>query len=97
MRLDPTKAGKPILVDASPRMSSPSSFSPDGKSIVYVARWKGVDNLWMQSLDGKNRKQLTSFNKDLIFRYAYSREGKQITIQHGNLESDAFLFKDTTK
>ena len=31
------------------------AFTPDGKSIVYSVREKGVDNLWEQPLDGKPR------------------------------------------
>jgi len=97
IRLDPTDGGKTTDVDADSRMTSAPMFSPDGKSIVYVVREKGVDNLWEQSLDGKNRKQLTTFPKDLIFRYAFSKDGKQIAIERGNIESDAFLFHDTSK
>jgi hypothetical protein len=62
-----------------------------------VVREKGVDNLWEQSLEGQNRKQLTFFSKDLIFRYSYSKDGKQIAIERGNVESDAFLFHDSSK
>jgi eukaryotic-like serine/threonine-protein kinase len=97
IRLDPTAGGKPTMVDADQRMTSTPMFAPDGKSMVYVVREKGVDNLWEQSLDGKNRKQLTNFTKDLILRYAYSIDGKQIAIERGNLESDAFLFHDASK
>jgi Tol biopolymer transport system component len=97
IRLDPTGGGKPTLEDADPRMTSPPMFAPDGKSFVYVVREKGVDNLWEQSLDGKSRKALTDFTKDLIFRYVYSQDGKQIAIEPGNIESDAFLFHDTSK
>jgi serine/threonine protein kinase len=97
IRLDPTDGGKTTYVDADSRMTSTPVFAPDGGSIVYVVREKGVDNLWEQSLDGKNRKQLTAFPKDLIFRYAYSKDGKQIAIERGNIESDAFLFHDTSK
>jgi Tol biopolymer transport system component len=97
IRMDPVAGGKPTYVDADSRMTSPPSFGPDGKSIVYVVREKGVDNLWSQSLDGANRKQLTSFDKDLILRYAYSQDGKQIAIERGNIESDAFLFHDAAK
>jgi serine/threonine protein kinase len=97
IRLDPTEGGKPTYADADSRMISPPLFSPDNKSIVYVVREKGVDNLWTQGLDGRNRKQLTTFDKDLIFRYAYSQDGKEIAIERGNIESDAFLFRDTAK
>ncbi|HXT27429.1 MAG TPA: protein kinase [Candidatus Eisenbacteria bacterium] len=97
IRLDPTAGGKGSYVDADPRMSSPPLFGPDGKSIVYVAREKGVDNLWSQGIDGTNRKQLTSFDKDLIFRYAYSQDGKRIAIERGNIDADAFLLRDTSK
>jgi len=97
IRLDPTDGTKTVYVDADSRMTSTPVFSPDGKSIVYVVREKGVDNLWTQSLDGKNRKQLTFFPKDLILRYAYSKDGKQIALERGNVESDAFLFHDTSK
>jgi len=97
VRLDPTTGGKPTLVDADPRMTSTPLFAPDGKSVVYVVREKGVDNLWAETLDGKNRKPLTAFTKDLIIRYAYSQDGKQIAIERGNIEADAFLFHDTSK
>ena len=97
IRLDPTAGGKPTYAQADSRMVSPPLFGPDGKSIVYVAREKGVDNLWSQALDGTNRKQLTTFDKDLIFRYEYSQDGKQIAIERGNIDADAFLLRDTSK
>ena len=97
IRLDPTDGGTTTDIDADSRMTSTPTFSPDGKSIVYVVREKGVDNLWEQALDGKSRRQLTTFPKDLIFRYAFSKDGKQIAIERGDIESDAFLFHDTSK
>jgi serine/threonine protein kinase len=97
IRLDPTDGGKIVYVEADSRMISPPVFAPDGTSFVYVVREKGVDNLWAQSIDGKDRKQITFFPKDLIFQYVYSKDGKQLAIERGNIESDAFLFHDTSK
>lgn len=97
VRLDPTDGGKTVIVAADPRMVSRPVFSPDGKKITYVVREKGVDNLWEMSLDGKNQKQLTAFTKDSIFLYKFSKDGKQVAIEHGTIESDAFLFHDTSK
>jgi hypothetical protein len=39
----------------------------------------------------------TFFPKDLVFRYAYSKDGTQIAIERGNIESDAFLFYESAK
>lgn len=97
IRLDPTTGGKPTYAEADSRMVSAPLFGPDSKCIVYVARQKGVDNLWSQALNGTKRKQLTAFDKDLIFRYEYSQDGKQIAIERGNVEADAFLLRDTSK
>ena len=97
IRMDPTAGGKPTHVDADSRMNSVPMFAPDGKSLVYIVRERGVDNLWKQALDGKDRKAVTSFTKDLIFRYEYSLDGKQIAIERGNRDSDAFILRDTTK
>src|SRR5262249_45418154 len=97
IRMDPTTGGTPTLNEADQRMTSGASFGQDGKYIVYGVREKGVDNLWAQTLDGTNRKQLTSFGKDLIFQYRYSLDGKQIAIERGSIEADAFLLRDTSK
>jgi eukaryotic-like serine/threonine-protein kinase len=97
VRMDPTSGGKPSYLEADPRMNSAPLFAHDGKSIVYRVREKGVDNLWSEALDGSQRKPLTSFDRDLIFRYAFSQDGKQIAIERGSIEADAFILRDTAK
>ena len=37
-------------------------FSPDGKAVVYPARENGVDNLWLQPLDGFERARADQFH-----------------------------------
>jgi serine/threonine protein kinase len=73
------------------------AFTPDGKNVVYIVREKGVDNLWVQPLDGKPHRQLTHFKKDKLFRFEFSPDGSQIAIESGATESDAVLLHDESK
>jgi len=67
------------------------AFLPSGKAVVYVVREKGVDNLWIQPLDGTPRRQLTHFAAERIAGYAFSKDGAQLGIKRGHSESDAVL------
>jgi serine/threonine protein kinase len=80
-----------------PRASHPLKFAPDGKGVVYRVREKGVDNLWLQPLDGSAYRQLTHFTVDQIAGYAFSVDGARIAIERGHTESDAVLLRDTAK
>jgi eukaryotic-like serine/threonine-protein kinase len=40
------------VVNPDQRISGPPEFTPDGKAIVYPIREAGVDNLWMQPIEG---------------------------------------------
>jgi len=73
------------------------AFAPDGKSVVYGIRERGVDNLWEQPLDGKSRRQLTHFKKDKIFRFAFSPDGSKIALECGEVESDAVMLHDESR
>ena len=72
------------------------AFTPDGKGVVYLVREKGVDNLWLQPLDGAPHRQLTHFKKDKTFRFVFSPDGSKIAMECGELESDAVLLHDST-
>jgi len=73
------------------------AYAPDGKSIAYVVREKGVDNLWLQPLDGKSHRQLTHFKKDKTFRFAFSPDGSKIAMECGEVESDAVMLHDASQ
>jgi len=82
--------------DVDSRATWPLAFAPDGNSVVYAVRDKGVSNLWMQPLDGSAARQLTHFTSEAIEKFLFSRDGSQLAIQRGHLESDAVLLRDTT-
>jgi serine/threonine protein kinase len=69
-------------------------FSPDGKAVVYSARENGVDNLWLQPLDGSKGKQLTDFSSEKIYDFHWSFDGKQLAIVRGHTDSDVVLIRD---
>jgi eukaryotic-like serine/threonine-protein kinase len=101
------KAQKPIIFlfsletgqlvrayDYDPRHSGFLRFSPDGKGIVYPERDKGVDNLYVQPLDGGAPRQLTNFTSLKIYSYQWSADGKRLALVRGDSPSDLVLIKD---
>jgi Tol biopolymer transport system component len=98
LRLDNVETQKMAYADIDQRaLPEQLVFTPDGKGIVYVVREKGVDNLWLQPLDGKPRRQLTHFKTNRTFRYAFSPDGSKIAMECGQAESDAVLLHDESK
>jgi len=98
LRIDNVDTHQMVYNDVDQRaLPSDLAYTPDGKSIVYLVREKGVDNLWLQPLDGKPRRQLTHFKKDRIFRFVFSPDGSKIAVESGATESDAVLLHDESK
>lgn len=68
-------------------------FAPDGKGIVYPIRDKGIDNLWLQPLDGPGH-QLTHFTTLKILSYAWSWDGKSLAFVRRHSPTDLVLIRD---
>jgi eukaryotic-like serine/threonine-protein kinase len=97
LRVDSTETHQTQYHDIDQRALEAVTFSPDGKSIVYIVREKGVDNLWLQPLDGSVRKQLTHYATDRIGQFEYSPDGAKLAIERVHTESDAILFRDSAQ
>jgi len=98
LRMDSTEAHRMVYHDIDQRaLPDGLAFSPDGKSVVYVVREKGADNLWSQPLDGSTSKHLTHFTKEKIIRFVFSPDGSQLAIERGEKEADVVLLKDSSK
>jgi eukaryotic-like serine/threonine-protein kinase len=69
-------------------------FSPDGKAVVYPARENGVDNLWLQPLDGSKGHALTSFTAEHIYDFHWSFDGRQLALVRGHDDADVVLIRD---
>jgi eukaryotic-like serine/threonine-protein kinase len=84
-------------LEYDPRHNGQLRFSPDGKGIVYPIREKGVDNLWLQPLDGGSGHQITNFTSLKIYSYQWSADGKNLALVRGDSPTDLVLVQDTQK
>ena len=69
----------------------------DGRALNYIDTKDGVSNIWAQPIDGGPKRQLTNFKSDMIFNYAWSRDGKKLALARGSKTSDVVLIRDMTK
>ena len=69
-------------------------FSVDGKAVVYPTRENGVDNLWLQPLDGSKGRYITDFKSERIYDFHWSFDGKQLAMVRGHNDADVVLIRD---
>ena len=84
-------------LEYDPRHEGHLRFSPDGKAIVYPVREKGVDNLWLQPLDGGPGHRLTNFSSLKIYSYQWSPDGKSLALVRGDSPSDLVLIQESQR
>lgn len=84
------------LVHVNPAITSNAlSFTPDGKALAYPIRENGVDNLWVQPLDGSAGHKITNFNADQIGDFHWSPDGKSLALLRTHVDSDVVLIQQT--
>jgi serine/threonine protein kinase len=86
---------EPRLVQADPRIAFAGWFTPDGKALAYTIRDNGVDNVWVQPLDGSPGKKITNFSTDQITDIRWSPDGKTLGILRTHSDSDVVLLQES--
>jgi serine/threonine protein kinase/Tol biopolymer transport system component len=103
VNLDSNSQSTPRLIAPDPRMAGgPSSnnfnsnlsFTPDGKSVAYIIRDKGVDNIFAQPLDGSPGRQITNFTSENISQFHWSPDGKTLAVARVQNTSDVVLLRE---
>lgn len=86
----------PKLLDVNPHLSGGVHFTPDGKSIAYVVRENGVDNLWVQPRDGDAAAAhpITNFKSEQILRFDWSPDSKSLLLGRVHSDSDVVLLQE---
>jgi len=92
----PIEGGPPVkLFEIPPTLSVfVIQWTPDGSALAYIDYRGGVSNIWRLPIDGRPSTQLTDFKSDKIFRFAWSRDGKQLALVRGSVSSDVVLIRD---
>jgi Tol biopolymer transport system component len=93
--LDVATLHSPRMFDANPRISKGVQFTPDGKSVAYPVKENGVDNVWVQPIDGTPGRQITHFNSEQILSFHWSPDGKKLGILRGHTDSDVVLLQES--
>jgi serine/threonine protein kinase len=83
------------FVKANLHISSGPRFSPDAKALIYPIRANGVDNLWLQPLDGSAGRQISNFPSEQIQAFHFSPDGKSLAMLRQHTESDVVLLRDS--
>jgi len=93
--LDLATLSSPQLLDVNPRISSGVQFTSQGKAIAYGIRENGVDNIWIQPIDGSPGRQITKFDSEQILSFHWSPDGKSLGILRGHTDSDVVLLQES--
>jgi serine/threonine protein kinase len=92
-----SRDAKAKLIATDERISSGGlNFSPDGKSVAYPIRENGVDNIWVQPLDGMPGRLTTHFDAEQIFNFRWSPDGRSICALRGHTDSDVVLIRESS-
>ncbi|MGH9900472.1 MAG: winged helix-turn-helix domain-containing protein [Pyrinomonadaceae bacterium] len=95
LALVPIEGGAPVkLFDLPSNFRANTVFMPDGRGVSYIANRDGVNNLWMQPLDGGPPKQLTDFKTEGVIAYDWSRDGRRLACSRGVETTSVVMIKD---
>ena len=93
--LDLVTLNSPRLLDVDPRISTAAQFTSDGNAIAYGIRQNGVDNLWVQPLNGSRGRQITNFDREEVLSFHWSPDGHNLGILRGHTDSDVVLLQES--
>ena len=66
-------------------------WAPDESGLDYVVTRNGVSNIWRQPLTGGPPVQITNFSVGKIFSFAWSPDGRWLSLGSGANRSDVVL------
>jgi Tol biopolymer transport system component len=71
-----------------------AKWTPDGRSVTYLAYGENSSNIWVQPVNGSAPRPLTNFPKGYVYEYAFSNDGRKLYVARGYQIRDAVLIKN---
>jgi Tol biopolymer transport system component len=93
--LDISTSNPPRLIAVNPHIAAGPRFTPDGKAVAYPVRENGVDNIWVEPIDGSTGHPITKFDSEQILSFHWSPDGKNLGILRGHTDSDVVLLQES--
>jgi serine/threonine protein kinase len=91
----PAQGGEPLRHFKVPKQEWQSvRWYRDSRHLTFVRNDNGYSNIWSYDLDTGAEKQLTNFNSELIYAYAWSPDYKQVACQRGSKTSDVTIITE---
>ena len=86
--------GQPAKIFPLPNtFQPPLRWTPDGRAVSFDNIVNGVDNIWLQPVEGGPPQPVTHFDSGKIFYFDWSRDGR-LALSRGSEPSDAILIKN---
>jgi Tol biopolymer transport system component len=90
----PAQGGRPVNHFLVPIQEWQRVYWLGNNELSYVKNVNGYSNVWSYDLNTGASKQLTNFNSDQIYAYAWSPDFKQIAAQRGTRTSDVTIINE---
>jgi eukaryotic-like serine/threonine-protein kinase len=84
-----------VFYQPGPPGSAGFHWTPGNKTLAYIVEEDGVDNIWIQPLDGSKPTKLTNFTTQKIADFRWSPDGKNLGVIHYTEVADVVLFHET--
>ena len=79
----PIAGGKATRLTSGMGFDAQPRFSPDGRKVVFVSDRSGGENVWIQSLDGKDTTQVTKGNNNSYVSPEWTPDGAYVVSSRG--------------
>jgi len=89
----PAEGGSPLYTFDAPYGLTGGRFTRDGKAIAFLLTRNRAANIWEHRLSGGDLVQLTKFTSDDMFAFSWTRDGKQLALSRGLVNSDVVVIE----